>query len=274
MKLFENLLSIKNTKENKTAVLNYDDEYAQRLMGYIDDFIQIKTFGFSIQSDYFATDIKTSINGTEFKVNNKPVKINLLGKHNTYNALASIVVAENLGIKFETAVKGLSVLKGVPGRLQRIDAGQNFYAFVDFAYTQESLEKALKTLGEFKKSKIITVFGCGGQRDRTKRPLMGKTACELSDRVILTNDNPRKESPQQIFDDIKKGITKFDNYEIIPDREKAIYKAVETANADDIILVSGKGHEDYQLFADKTIHFDDSEILKQAILKKIGEKNV
>ncbi len=202
-----------------------------------------------------------------FTTKNKKIKINLLGEHNVYNALATLCLAESVGIDIDTAITGLSKLKKVPGRLERVDIGQNFYAFVDFAYTQESLEKALSTLKEFKKSKIITVFGCGGQRDRTKRPLMGQTACKMSDYVVVTNDNPRKEDQKQIFDDIKAGITKYKNYEIIPDRKQAIIEAITRAEKDDIVIVAGKGHEDYQIFPNETIDFSDEKVLKEAIAK-------
>ena len=156
VKLFDNLLSKENTKPNKTAIINIDDEYGQKLIKHIDNKIKVIPFSFKD-----ATNIQTNIEGVSFTFKNKKVKINLLGKHNIYNALATLALAESVGIDIDTAISGLSKLKQVPGRLQRIDEGQNFYAFVDFAYTQESLDKALSTLAQFKKSKIITVFGCG-----------------------------------------------------------------------------------------------------------------
>lgn len=258
VKLFDNLMS--GETKDKVAIINKDDEYGQRLIKYIDDKIKVMTFSMKDVSN-----IQTSIEGVSFETKNKKIKINLLGEHNIYNALATLSLAESVGIDIDTAITGLAKLKQVPGRLQRIDIGQNFYAFVDFAYTQESLEKALSTLKEFKKSKIITVFGCGGQRDRTKRPLMGQTACKMSDYVVITNDNPRKEDQKQIFDDIEAGIKEYNNYKIIPDRKEAICEAIKMAEKDDIVIVSGKGHEDYQIFPDKTIDFSDEKVIKEAI---------
>jgi UDP-N-acetylmuramoyl-L-alanyl-D-glutamate--2,6-diaminopimelate ligase len=155
--------------------------------------------------------------------------------------------------------------------MERIDEGQPFYAFVDFAYTDESLQRAFKTVEPFKKGKIFVVFGCGGQRDRTKRPLMGKTACSHADKVFLTNDNPRCEDPNQIFEDILAGMKEFSNYEVIPDRAQAIAQALQAAQPNDIVIVAGKGHEDYQLIGTVKHHFSDQEIVR-ACLK--GEKYV
>jgi len=264
VKLFDNLLSKENIKPNKTAIINIDDEYGQKLIKHIDNKIKVIPFSFKD-----ATNIQTNIEGVSFTFKNKKVKINLLGKHNIYNALATLALAESVGIDIDTAISGLSKLKQVPGRLQRIDEGQNFYAFVDFAYTQESLDKALSTLAQFKKSKIITVFGCGGQRDTTKRPLMGQTACQMSDFVFITNDNPRKEPQEQIFKDIEAGIKDKKNYKIVSDRKEAICQAIKMAEENDIVIVAGKGHEDYQLFADKTIHFSDEEVIKEAIKQNV-----
>ena len=163
----------------------------------------------------------------------------MLGKHNVYNALAAWAAAFANQVPEEMILKGLAALPGVPGRMERIDGGQDFFAFVDFAYTDESLQRAFATVAPFKKGKVFVVFGCGGQRDRTKRPLMGKTACTNADYVFLTNDNPRCEDPQQIFNDILAGMKDCTNYEIIPDRAQAIRRALAAARKDDIVIVAG-----------------------------------
>ena len=201
-KLFENLISPSNTKPKRAAIINIDDPYGQKLADFLKNKVKILTYSLTRPADFLAKDIVTSLNGVTFKVNGEPAKINLLGEHNVYNALAAIAVADKMGIHIKTAIKGLAALKGVPGRMQRIDLGQNFYVFVDFAYTNEALIRAYDAVAPFKKGRIITVFGCGGQRDTTKRPLMGATAARNSDMVYITKDNPRKEDSNRIFADI------------------------------------------------------------------------
>ena len=201
-------------------------------------------------------------------MNGKQARINLLGKHNVYNALAAWAAARANGISDEIILKGLAALSGVPGRMERIDAGQNFFAFVDFAYTNESLQRAFATVAPFKKGKVFVVFGCGGQRDRTKRPLMGRTACENADYVFLTNDNPRCEDPKQIFEDILAGMKGCTNYEIVPDRAEAIRRALAAAQKDDIVIVAGKGHENYQLVGTEKRHFSDQEVILDFLQEK------
>ena len=190
------------------------------------------------------------------------MQINLLGKHNVYNALAACAAASANGVALTDIARGLAVLPGVPGRMERIDEGQNFFAFVDFAYTNESLQRAFDTIRPFKKGKVFLVFGCGGQRDRTKRPLMGRTACQEADYVFLTNDNPRCEDPQQIFTDILAGMQGVTNYTVLPDRAQAIAAALAKAQKEDIVIVAGKGHEDYQLIGTQKRHFSDQETVR------------
>ena len=152
--------------------------------------------------------------------------------------------------------------------MEKIDEGQNYFVFVDFAYTDESLQRAYKTVENFKKGRVITVLGCGGDRDRTKRPLMGRTACTNSDYVFLTNDNPRTENPEQIFADIQKGMKGFSNYEVEPDRKSAIYKAIEMAQENDIVIIAGKGHEQTQKIGHTVLPFSDQETAREAIRGK------
>lgn len=270
-KLFENLADPANPKPVRTAVINADDPYGRRLLEKFKDRIKTVTFGLENNADLKAENIHEFLTHTEFTVNGVPAKINLLGRHNVYNALAAWAACAANGVSQEDIVRGLAALPGVPGRMERIDEGQDFFVFVDFAYTDESLQRAFKTVEPFKKGRVFVVFGCGGQRDRTKRPLMGHTACANADRVFLTNDNPRCEDTAQIFNDILAGMKDFSNYEIIPDRAEAIGRALAAAGKDDIVIVAGKGHEDYQLVGTEKRHFSDQETVR-AFLR--GEKHV
>ena len=230
--------------------------------------MRVVTFGLEQKADFCATNIREFLTHTEFEVHGLKARINLLGKHNVYNALAAWATAFANGVPTEKIIQGLAALPGVPGRMERVDAGQDFFAFVDFAYTNESLQRAFATVAPFKKGKIFIVFGCGGQRDRTKRPLMGRTACSQADYVFLTNDNPRCEDPKQIFNDILAGMEGRTNYEIIPDRADAICRALSTAQKDDIVIVAGKGHENYQLVGTEKRHFSDQEVIQEFFKEK------
>ena len=224
--------------------------------------MNVITFGLEKEADLKATDICESLEGTSFYVNGSPLKIHLLGRHNVYNALAAYAAAHANGIDEETIRLGLAALPGVPGRMERIDEGQDFFTFVDFAYTDESLNRALDTVTPFKKGRTVVVFGCGGQRDRTKRPLMGHTACTRADYVFLTNDNPRCEEPKKIFNDILQGMKGASNYELVPDRAEAIRRALSSAQKNDIVIIAGKGHEDYQIIGTEKKHFSDQETVR------------
>lgn len=270
-KLFENLADPANPKQNRTAVINVDDLYGQRLLEMLKGRIRTVTFGLENEADLKAENIREFLTHTEFTVGGVKAKINLLGRHNVYNALAAWAACAANGVPQEDIIRGLAALPGVPGRMERVDEGQNFFTFVDFAYTDESLQRAFKTVEPFKKGRVFLVFGCGGQRDRTKRPLMGRTACTNADRVFLTNDNPRCEDPNQIFTDILAGMKEFSNYEIVPDRAEAIGRALAAAKENDIVIVAGKGHEDYQIVGTEKRHFSDQETVR-AFLK--GEKHV
>ena len=268
LKLFENVADPQNPKQNRVAVINIDDPYGQRLAAMFKDRVRVVTFGQENEADFRATNVREFLTHTEFEVNGSPARINLLGKHNVYNALAAWAAAAGNGVPTDIIVKGLAALSGVPGRMERIDAGQDFFAFVDFAYTNESLQRAFATVAPFKKGNVYVVFGCGGQRDRTKRPLMGRTACEQADYVFLTNDNPRCEDPKQIFEDILSGMAGFTNYTVIPDRAEAIRRALTTAKKDDIVIVAGKGHENYQLIGTEKRHFSDQEVILDFLREK------
>lgn len=261
-KLFENLADPANPKPNRTAVINADDPYGCRLAEQVKGRVHVVTYGMNTAADFQADRVQEFLTHTSFYINGRPMQINLLGRHNVYNALAAYAVARVNGVPEEAAAAGLKALSGVPGRMERIDVGQNFFAFVDFAYTDEALQRAFDTLEPFKKGRILLVFGCGGQRDRTKRPLMGKTACTRADYVFLTNDNPRCEDEKQIFNDILAGMQGKTNYEVVPDRAEAICRALTNAHAQDIVLVAGKGHEDYQIIGTEKRHFSDQETIR------------
>ena len=261
-KLFENLADPANQKPNRTAVINADDPYGCRLVEQVKGRVHVVTYGMNTAADFQAARVQEFLTHTSFCINGRAMQINLLGRHNVYNALAAYAVARVNGVPEEAAAAGLKALSGVPGRMERIDVGQNFFAFVDFAYTDEALQRAFDTLEPFKKGRILLVFGCGGQRDRTKRPLMGKTACTRADYVFLTNDNPRCEDEKQIFNDILAGMQGKTNYEVVPDRAEAICRALTNAHAQDIVLVAGKGHEDYQIIGTEKRHFSDQETIR------------
>ncbi len=268
VKLFENVADEKNPKQNRALIINADDPYGQRLISSFKGCVKVVTFGLHAPADFTATHIQEFVTHTAFEVNGVPMQINLLGKHNVYNALAACAAAYTNGVPLETIARGLTALPGVPGRMERIDEGQDFFAYVDFAYTNESLQRAFDTIRPFKQGKVFLVFGCGGQRDRTKRPLMGRTACEEADYVFLTNDNPRCEDPKQIFADILAGMQGQNNYTVQPDRAQAIEEALAKAQKNDIVIVAGKGHEDYQLIGTEKRHFSDQETVRAFLRRK------
>jgi UDP-N-acetylmuramoyl-L-alanyl-D-glutamate--2,6-diaminopimelate ligase len=190
-----------------------------------------------------------------------------VGRINVYNILAAIGAGIGLSIPNDIIETGIRNLHAVAGRFQRIDQGQPFLVVVDYAHTDDALQNLIRTARELiTKGRIITLFGCGGSRDRTKRPIMGETSGKLSDLTILTSDNPRQEDPLKIISDVVVGMQKSGGkYLIEPDRAKAISLAIEEARPGDIVLLAGKGHEDYQIFADRTIHFDDREVARKAL---------
>ena len=194
----------------------------------------------------------------------------LVGRINVYNILAAIGAAQAAGISNEVIEAGIRSLQNVPGRFQSVDKGQPFLVIVDFAHTDDALENLIKTARELNPTgRVITLFGCGGGKDRTKRPIMGEVSGRLSDLTILTNDNPRQEDPLKIISDIVVGLQKSKGkYLIEPDREKAIGVACDEARAGDIVLLAGKGHEDYQVLSDRTLPWDDRRVAEQALRER------
>jgi UDP-N-acetylmuramoyl-L-alanyl-D-glutamate--2,6-diaminopimelate ligase len=209
------------------------------------------------------------ITGSQFKLTYKDdeimIRTPLVGAYNIYNILCASSAALAEGMSMDKIKKGVELLHDVPGRLEKVDCGQEFSVFIDYAHTHDALENVLRALRKTCDSKIIVVFGCGGDRDNSKRPKMGKVVCELADHSIVTNDNPRTEDPDGIIRQITDGFEK-DNYEVIQDRKLAIQKALSMAQKGDIVLIAGKGHETYQIFKDKKVNFDERKIVREFIL--------
>lgn len=296
-RLFKELLS----KKSGVAVINFDDVWGRRLIEGKGS--NMLTCGIEIGADLTAVDIKDSFEGLAFgiKFNGKTHNVNspLIGIPNVYNILFASGAAVALGIPWDVIIEGIRRTTSVKGRFERIDLGQDFLCIVDYAHTEDALERLiytarellLKTVSSQKiptypplpkrgqgdlsrithhaSRKIITVFGCGGNRDRGKRPRMGGIATKLSDNVVITSDNPRDEDPLEIIREIEAGALRR-NYIIEPDREEAIRKAVEIAEAGDILLIAGKGHEDYQEIKGIRRKFSDREVLEEAIRGKLG----
>jgi UDP-N-acetylmuramoyl-L-alanyl-D-glutamate--2,6-diaminopimelate ligase len=195
------------------------------------------------------------------------VRLPLIGRFNVSNSLAALAGATACGLNLREAVGNLAQAPQVPGRLESVAGRRSFRVFVDYAHTPDALENALVTLRELNPRRLLVVFGCGGDRDAGKRPLMGAVASRLADYSLLTSDNPRGEPPAAILDEIKAGLT-TPAFEIIEDRRRAIGRAIELAQEGDIILIAGKGHETYQIFADRTIEFDDRQIARRFIEEK------
>lgn len=254
-------------KDSKRSSINIDDIYGDRLY---------KEFGGYSYSLTKSADLTGEI--VEFHSDGQFVRLNLmgemfeeklaiLGRYNLYNVLGVIGIALQLGIGKNIILEKLKDIKGAPGRFELVNCGQDYIVVVDYAHTGDALENILKSINELKKGRVITVFGCGGDRDATKRPIMGEIAQRLSDIAILTSDNPRTEKPHLIIEDVKKGMN-GDRYLVEEDREQAIMKAIEIAQKNDIILIAGKGHETYQILGRKKIHFDDREIARREIVKR------
>lgn len=257
--------------ERSYAVLNADDPASS----YFRSITSAETimYGLHENADVRATDIKITAKGTSFHVNtfrgSQRVELKMVGKFNVYNALAAICAGLIEGIELTEIVASLESVPGVAGRVEAVDAGQSFSVIVDYAHTPDGLENVLSTVKEFAEGHIYCVFGCGGDRDRKKRPIMGKIAAKYADYVLVTSDNPRTENPDLILLDIEEGL-KEDHvsaarYELIVDRRAAITKAIEMASPKDVVLIAGKGHETYQIVGKDILDFDDRLVAEEAI---------
>ena len=265
--LFTGLLPAQ-TKKRGVAVINIDDRYGAELRARLSKETRVITYGVGNRADFRASNFKTELAGTSYQLDAQErsflVRFPLIGKFNIYNSLAALAAASAFGIPLRAAILALTTAPSVPGRLQLVPGKRNYQVYVDYAHTDDALHSVLRTLRELHPHRLIVVFGCGGDRDRAKRPLMGRAAEQWSDHAIITSDNPRSESPEAIIREIQQGF-KGNHHEVIVDRAEAIKRAVALAEARDIILIAGKGHETYQQFAHETIDFDDVQVAKAAI---------
>jgi len=272
IKLFSILGKEARKKREKLAVLNLDEPSTEKIIQSTE--AKIITYGIEKRADVVAKNIKFNLEKTTFTLvsarGEMKISLPLIGKYNVYNALAASTVALGQGISLDIIKRGLEKVSSIPGRFEKIDCGQPFTVIVDYAHTDEALRKLLDACRELKPRRIITVFGCGGDRDRGKRPIMGEVAVDLSDYVIVTSDNPRSEDPERIALDIEVGIKRKgkNNYQTIVDRFQAIEKALSMAEKGDMVVLAGKGHEDYQIFKDSRIHFDDREFARKILSEK------
>jgi UDP-N-acetylmuramoyl-L-alanyl-D-glutamate--2,6-diaminopimelate ligase len=255
----------------EVAVVNTDDEFGKKLAGLAK---KTMTYGLESHAEITTKKFYLTFEGLTFTAQTPNGKVDvvssLVGRINVYNLLAAIGAAQALGLSNEVIETGIRNLESVSGRFQRVDLGQPFLVIVDYAHTDDALENLIRTARELNpKGRIITLFGCGGEKDRTKRPVMGEVTGRLSDLTILSSDNPRSEDPLKIISDIIVGLQKTaGKYLIEPDREKAIGLAMDEARAGDIVLLAGKGHENYQILADRTLEFDDREMARRALRER------
>lgn len=256
-------------KKGQKGVINIDDHWGKRLHEELGE--NIITVGIESKCDIGGKILNYTNHNMSIQINynnrSYELDVELMGKFNLYNILGSVGAAVALGYEISYIVDRLKTVKKVPGRFETINIGQNFMAVVDYAHTEDGLINILESISEFKKNKIITVFGAGGDRDKTKRPKMAIAAAKYSDYVIVTNDNSRTEDPKIIADEVIEGFKNigYTNYKVIIDREEAIKYAISLTEKNDILLVAGKGHETYQIIGNEKFHFDDREIIKKYI---------
>ena len=248
------------TRKKGTAVVNLDDRYGRRLIDDHTQRVTTVTYGQSSNAMFRAVDLRTDFHGTQYSLHaagkSYLVRLPLFGPFNVYNSLAALAAMHALGHDIRKSVVALKDAPQVPGRLEMVPGPKSFRVFVDYAHTPDALQNVLRTLRSLEPARILTVFGCGGDRDKAKRGPMGLAAEELSDWCIVTSDNPRSEDPEGICRQISAAL-RSQNHEVIVDRRAAIRRAVAMAGPGDIVLVAGKGHESYQEFADRKIPFDD-----------------
>lgn len=257
------------------AVINVDDEYGKRLAGISKNVV---TYGLESTPQITTKKFHLTFDGLEFTAQTPNGKVQvtskLVGRINVYNILAAIGAAQAISLPNEAIEAGIRNLASVSGRFQCVDLGQPFQVIVDYAHTDDALENLIRTARELNsKGRVITLFGCGGEKDRTKRPVMGEVSGRLSDLTILSSDNPRSEDALKIISDIVVGLQKTSGkYLIEPDREKAIALALDEARAGDTLLLAGKGHENYQILADKTLEFEDREVASRLLQERGYDK--
>ncbi len=253
------------------AVINTDDAHGVELAAALDGKMPVVRFGFGVHSDFRANNFRQNPRGMEFELSAKGktylVRAPLIGRFNAYNLLAALAATSACGIRPREAVAALAKAPQVPGRMENVGNAGGATVFVDYAHTPDAMENACRTLKELDPRRLITVFGCGGDRDKGKRPLMAAAAARLSDACVITSDNPRSEDPLAIIREIEAGM-RGKGHISLPDRAEAIHYAVKNSLSGDIILIAGKGHETTQQFADQTIEFDDRKTAARALRER------
>ena len=275
-KLFD-MVGRPGRKQGKTAVVNGDDAAGATMLEHAS--CRHLVYGIEHGSDIRAEDIEVHGSGASLALRGSfgvmPLTLHITGIFNVYNVMAATGAALAEGISPDTIKAALEKFASVPGRFELVDEGQGFSVIVDYAHTPDGVENVLNTARQITRGRILAVFGCGGDRDRTKRPIMGRIAARLADYVIATSDNPRTENPETILDEVEAGVLECIDqkpHERIADRRAAIFRAVALAHSGDIVVILGKGHEDYQILADRTIHFDDRETAREAIKERLTKE--
>ena len=261
-----------------TAVLNVDDAASEYMIGVNRG--DLVTYGLGPRAEIRARDVETTLRGVSFVAETPngsvPIRLSHLGEYSVYNALAALAAGPARGLELDTIAAGLDAAPPVPGRFELVDAGQDFVVVVDYAHKPDALERLLRSARQLKPRRILTVFGCGGDRDHGKRPVMGRIAAELSDFAIVTSDNPRSENPDAIVADILAGVRSADpsasHHAAVVDRTAAIRRAVDMAETGDIVIIAGKGHEPYQLIAGRRLDFDDRREARDAIVTRLARR--
>ncbi|MBE3597666.1 MAG: UDP-N-acetylmuramoyl-L-alanyl-D-glutamate--2,6-diaminopimelate ligase [Limnochordaceae bacterium] len=267
------------TKGHKLAIVNGDDPSGEYMAH--ESAAPVVRYGLDPRWDVTAEQVRLGGQGASFLVKSPwgqaEVRLKLSGRFNVYNALGALAAGLHEGVPLERAVLGLERVEGVPGRFEAIREGQPFEVIVDYAHTPDGLENILKAARDHGPRQVWVVFGCGGDRDRGKRPIMGSIAARLAERVVITSDNPRSEEPESICREIERGVlegrrsseARLEAYEVVVDRRQAIEQALRGAAPGDMVVIAGKGHETYQVFRDRVIHFDDREVVRE-VLRRMG----
>ena len=256
------------------AIANIDDPYGRRIVNIVSD----RVWTYSLEdpaADFFVPKFSLTGDGTSLLIRHKDmycsIGTQLLGKFNVYNTISAVATCFALGLDREAVCRAVPTFVSPPGRLERVKEVRGTKVFIDYAHTPDALKNLLLTLREITEGRLIIVFGCGGDREKEKRPIMGKIAAEIADLVVITSDNPRSEPPESIVEEIASGIPPKFSYVAIVDRRDAIRYALSTASPNDTVVIAGKGHEDYQIFADKIIHFSDKEVVIEWAKEQRGE---
>jgi len=271
------LFTPEGENRTRTAVINTDDPYGRRLAAGTP--CPVLSFGFEAGADVRALECRLGSEGTDLIIGSPAGEMrlhsHLVGRPNACNILTAAAIALSLGTERESIIRGVESLEGVAGRMERVNAGQPFLVIVDYAHTPDALAKLLETIGSLPHRKLTTVFGCGGDRDRSKRPVMGEIAARMSDRVIVTSDNPRSEDPLKILSEIESGLRNGPaEYKMLQDRREAIAAALVEAGEGDAVVIAGKGHEAYQVIGKQVLPFDDCTVARELILQLLANRGI